>query len=548
MERKDAIAAYYRNQFPATALHAFFAVAHKAGETLDRREWGIETVDGVFIRWQSCDCPEALLKLVTKPNMGKLNVGAVYDQDVVRHRRKVAVMRPVAREFVIDVDLDDYGYVDKDDLEGCDLNWPVVAIGLTTVRKVLAQCFGFRHFLIVYSGRRGGHLWVCDLRAREMNNEERSAVVAFLQKNMKGGVDSGGDVVHRNYDWVRNNPNLSSMVGKLVNFFESQGVAQVGMLNDVYQREQFLLAMGENISKRLMSVVRPKSGVQALRVIKSFIEGKCPESMRQYEDAVLTLVFPRLDINVSKDMGHMLKAPFSVHPKTGRVSVPLPHGCDATAWRPVDAPEVQRLRVREQSDVDALERAVETVNDMVTAMRKAEPAAVLLSHKRQRVVSFLGSSDNTLQAGILSAERRICWQLLRTFTVVRYACKKDEMIVEMTMGRSKIAFVHIIGVGQFPPFVHDERSTETRIDNLHKAVEACRHAPAGQLFHGESKHFIQIVKDKDEHKANDHFVRLMDDLEKRVIVARVQGVWGESIKTALRLQMSALLSREIQSF
>lgn len=78
-----------------------------------------------------------------------------------------------------------------------------------------------------------------------------------------------------------------------------------------------------------------KAGASMARGTRLLLEKLIPA-------VVITYTYPRLDIEVSKTMNHLLKAPFCVHPKTGRICVPI-DPADVDAFDPLRVPTVAQL-------------------------------------------------------------------------------------------------------------------------------------------------------------------------------------------------------------
>lgn len=206
--------------------------------------------------------------------------------------------------------------------------------------------FGFEHILWVFSGRRGIHCWVCDQAARHLPGKSRSAVAEYLQLIQTVGTSTQ----------VRLGDKMHNSVRRAFRVVEP-------MFEEIILQDQNLFAKPSGVAKLLATVADDKLRLDLDAVLKEcpaddskaiwsafkkFIlaqRGFGPQSRNfrnTLEEMQLTLLYPRLDINVTKGLNHLLKAPFCVHPKTGKVCVPFNPNV-AAKFDPNTVPTIMQL-------------------------------------------------------------------------------------------------------------------------------------------------------------------------------------------------------------
>ncbi|XP_009881116.1 PREDICTED: DNA primase small subunit [Charadrius vociferus] len=213
--------------------------------------------------------------------------------------------------------------------EICSKCWTLMTIAVRIIDRALVEDLGMKHRLWVYSGRRGVHCWVCDDAVRKWSPALRAAAVEYLTL-VKGGAETVKKVnisepVH---------PFIRRSVSVVEKYFEAYALVGQDILGTPESWEKVLALVPEDIlpgHREPLQGEFPKKrdSVQRWELLKCRMErtrvtgtGKSAVCYADWE-IMLQYCFPRLDINVSKGVGHLLKSPFSVHPKTGRISVPL---------------------------------------------------------------------------------------------------------------------------------------------------------------------------------------------------------------------------------
>ncbi|XP_054033457.1 DNA primase small subunit [Dryobates pubescens] len=325
----ELLPVFYRRLFPYGVYGRWLGYGGVVKNYFQLREFSFTLRDDVYLRFQCFSSPQELERELQKINPYKIDIGAVYSHRPNQHSAmRLGTFQPREKELVFDIDMTDYDDVRTccSSAEICSKCWTLMTIAVRILDRALVEDLGVRHRLWVYSGRRGVHCWVCDDEVRKWSPALRAAAVEYLTL-VKGGAETVKKVnlsepIH---------PFIRRSVSVVEQYFEEYALVGQDILGSP-ERWNKVLALVPEEHRELLQAEFPKKrdSVQRWELLKSKMErtrrapgaGKSSPCYADWE-VMLQFCFPRLDINVSKGVGHLLKSPFSVHPKTGRISVPL---------------------------------------------------------------------------------------------------------------------------------------------------------------------------------------------------------------------------------
>ncbi|KAK2885737.1 hypothetical protein Q8A67_016574 [Cirrhinus molitorella] len=322
----DLLPLYYRRLFPFSQYYRWLSYGGVSKNYFQNREFSFTLKDDIYVRYQSFTTQNELEKEMQKMVPYKIDIGAVYSHRPSQHNAvKSGTFQALEKELVFDIDMTDYDDVRRccSAADICSKCWTLMTIAIRILDRALREDFGFHHLLWVYSGRRGVHCWVCDEAARKLSVAARSAVAEYLSL-VKGGEETVRKVVLS--DPIH--PFINHSLSVVERYFRQYAIVDQDILGSKESVDKVLAVLPEDIKKELMvNYQDEKNPMKRWDRLCALVEHKKSGSKKggQYFDKEIMLqyCYPRLDVNVSKGVNHLLKSPFSVHPKTGRISVPI---------------------------------------------------------------------------------------------------------------------------------------------------------------------------------------------------------------------------------
>jgi DNA primase small subunit len=326
----DLLHIYYKRIFPFGPFYRWLSYGNVSKTYFKHREFSFTLKDDVYVRYQSFKDQAEMEREIQKRLPYKIDIGAVYTLKPKDHKTvKASAFQPLEKELVFDIDMTDYDEV-RNCCSGADIClkcWPLMTVAIRIIDTALREDFGFCHLLWVYSGRRGVHCWVCDETARKLSSSARGVIAEYLSV-IKGGENQ----VRKVQLHAPLHPSLKRAEGIISPVFKGLALKNQDILGTTEQIEKVLSLVPDTVVRdqlrELWSQTSNNTSVQMWSDLQAKLETESGAQKKWTLGLCATEIkfqytYPRLDVNVSKGINHLLKSPFCVHPKTGRVCVPI---------------------------------------------------------------------------------------------------------------------------------------------------------------------------------------------------------------------------------
>jgi len=369
------------------------------GKYMRNREICFTLKDDIYVRYTSYRTLTAFKKELIKRYPIKIDLGAIYSGEP-KNKNSCHNFVAEEKELVFDIDITDYDDV-RDCCSGgavCRECWPLMTCAIEVLELALKKYFGLENRLWVFSGRRGIHCWVCDPGVTKYDGRIRTAIIKFLHTYT--GNDRSGIKVDLARPYNNRLPTAlhtfynealeicmpyfkNHVLGRMDLWFKDRPAEEPSKTpgGPTEQKASFrdtmfmMLRMPMDDIKELHAAcsqqIQKGKITNSIELWDAVVEGlgrwqraakvgkgrvKLADGNEIERDAtqlhrlveankaeiVFAHVFPRVDVEVTKGVNHLLKAPFCVHPKTGKLCVPMDTD-DLHNFDPTNQPTLRTL-------------------------------------------------------------------------------------------------------------------------------------------------------------------------------------------------------------
>ncbi|XP_030589912.1 DNA primase small subunit [Archocentrus centrarchus] len=393
----DLLPLYYRRLFPFSQYYRWLSYGGVQKNYFQNREFSFTLKDDIYVRYQSFSTQSELEKEMQKMNPYKIDVGAVYSHRPSQHNTvKSGTFQALEKELVFDIDMTDYDDVRSccSAADICSKCWTLMTIAIRILDRALRDDFGFQHRLWVYSGRRGVHCWVCDEAARKLSVAARSAVTEYLSL-VKGGDETVKKVVLTEPI----HPFISNSLDVVKEYFSRYALQDQDLMGSKESVDKVLALVPEDpriyLQQEFEKEKKPEKRWKLIMTEAKRKQGTAKKGQYFEKEIMLQYCYPRLDANVSKGVNHLLKSPFSVHPKTGRISVPIDVS-ELDKFDPFSVPTISLIceeldRPRPSEEKETSEDAKEKEDEKDAAEKRK-----IRDYKRTSLAKYINCFDQFL--------------------------------------------------------------------------------------------------------------------------------------------------------